>query len=544
MNIFSRIRISTKLAGSFAFMMILTASIGLMGIHEMGMIAKMAEQSYTHDTLAIVYLKQADIDLTKIAVAEKNLLLSTTPKQINQFKARIQSFQQKVNSDLAMARPLIQSESGKRQLTEVDRTWMVRQDFMRQLAQLANGNPEQQRAANVLSVSVGLPKAEAVEKTLGVLTANEEENARRSADETARTYRRNLIFMLCTIGCGVALSVFAYLRLKSLIVVPLHKVCGNLRKLANKDLTFHIEETGTDEMGELTRDLNLCTKAMREVLGEIANSSKSLSHAAQELSAKANLSRDNSHLQSAQTAQIAAASQEMTATIREIGSNLGTASRTSRVTYESATSGGTVMQQASKSIANLSQTTALSVERMQKLVERSQEIGKIVTTIEEISERTNLLALNAAIEAARAGDAGLGFAVVASEVRRLAERTKSATLEITTTVRNIQEETGQVMAAMSSSNSDVAAGTQAADHAYEGLKSIIAAADEMDAMIQRISTSVTEQTAASGEIENGANRIAVLSTQNGHVADDTSDACNQLACLAVALDAILAQFSI
>ena len=177
--------------------------------------------------------------------------------------------------------------------------------------------------------------------------------------------------------------------------------------------------------------------------------------------------------QSSKTNQIAAAAQEMTATIGEISHNAESAASASRVSAETANQGGAVMQAAAATMEKIAGATSSVSEKMTSLAHRSEEIGKVVNVIQEISEQTNLLALNAAIEAARAGEHGRGFAVVAGEVRRLAERTKSATEEISGTIRSIQEETRETLQVMQESRSAVETGMNETSHARQSLEAII-----------------------------------------------------------------------
>jgi methyl-accepting chemotaxis protein len=283
---------------------------------------------------------------------------------------------------------------------------------------------------------------------------------------------------------------------------------------------------------------------MREVMRQVAQGAATLSSATTEISAKAVQSAGNARTESTKTNQIAAAAQEMTATIAEISHNAETASHASRESAETAEKGGAVMRAAAGTMEKVATATNTVSERMASLAHRSEEIGKVVNVIQEISEQTNLLALNAAIEAARAGEHGRGFAVVAGEVRRLAERTKGATEEIAGTIRSIQDETRETLQVMEESRAAVKTGMEETSNARKSLEATIDASKQVEQQINLIATAATEQASASGEIAESAGHISQLAGENVTGAEQAVEALKNLAALANDLDGLIRQFKL
>jgi methyl-accepting chemotaxis protein len=347
---------------------------------------------------------------------------------------------------------------------------------------------------------------------------------------------RTLVLVALCAPIGVGLTLLTAPRL---LVVR-----AALRQLAEKDLNAHLTATGTDEFGQMASDFNACVVSIREVVQGVSRSAETLSAGTTEISAKAVQSASNARSQSSKTNQIAAAAQEMTATIGEISHNAKNAATASRTSAETAEQGGAVMYATAATMEKISATTGIVAEKMTSLAQRSQEIGKVVSVIQEISEQTNLLALNAAIEAARAREHGRGFAVVAGEVRRLAERTKGATEEIAGTIRSIQDETRSTIDVMQESRMAVESGMSETARARKSLEEIIESSKQVEHQVQMIATAATQQTSASGEIAESAGQISQLAVENTQGAEEAAAALKDLAGLATDLQGMIQQFQL
>ncbi len=191
-----------------------------------------------------------------------------------------------------------------------------------------------------------------------------------------------------------------------------------------------------------------------------------------------------------------------------------TASQQASEASNEAKRGGEIITTTIHGINRLADVVTTSSQRVRSLGESSQQIGEIVQVIEEIADQTNLLALNAAIEAARAGDQGRGFAVVADEVRKLAERTQQATKQISTMIKQIQNDTESAVAAIESGTQEVDAGKISAARAAEALSVIISRIDAVSQAIRHLASDSEIQTKTSKEIAQNLENISMVAKES------------------------------
>ncbi|WP_031387644.1 methyl-accepting chemotaxis protein [Desulfonatronum thiodismutans] len=263
--------------------------------------------------------------------------------------------------------------------------------------------------------------------------------------------------------------------------------------------------------------------------------------ASEQLSAQVEQASRGAEEQKNRTGETATAMEEMNATVLEVAKNASSAAEGSENARGKAQDGSRVVTQAVAAINRVESTTEAMKDDLTKLGRQAEQIGRIMTVIEDIADQTNLLALNAAIEAARAGDAGRGFAVVADEVRKLAEKTMNATKEVGDAISAIQEGTKDSLRGMEQAVEAVGDATKLATVSGQALREIVSLVEEASDQVRSIATAAEEQSAASEEINRGMEDINRISTETSEVMDQSAQAVSELARQAVELRTLVQQ---
>jgi len=291
-------------------------------------------------------------------------------------------------------------------------------------------------------------------------------------------------------------------NLNSSIIELLYAVA----KLAKRDLTAKAI-VAEDVTGPVSDALNLLARETSKVLNkvlQIANDVSSVSEMVQnQATLVINVATDEKREVETASAELVAASKAMNdiSLLAFSCNEMAQKAITNTVKAQSSVS-GTV-----QGIAAIRDTIRETEKRIKRLGERSQEIGGVVTLINDISERTHILAINASMHAASAGEAGRGFAVVANEVQKLAENSRAATSKIAELVNNIQVETAETVMTMNDAISQVVYGTDLAQQAGQEMGENRDTTAELVKMVQRIAESSASQSATSARLVDRAQQI-------------------------------------
>lgn len=332
---------------------------------------------------------------------------------------------------------------------------------------------------------------------------------------------------------GAAVVVVAALALlwwlvEKTIMDPIRLAVENADQIARGDLTRNIEVRGGGEAAQLLVSLAGMQAHLRSMILEASQMAEAVASAAAGLAESAEQINRGSQAQTEESNAAAAAIEEITVSIGHVADNAGEATQLAQSASAAAVDGKTRVECVSSDINAAAATSRSSAELVQRLTERTHQIGSIVSVIRDVADQTNLLALNAAIEAARAGEQGRGFAVVADEVRKLAERTAKATAEITDRIESIRHGTGDVVNTMGDSARKVDESVQSVAKAATVLDDIDRQARAARDGIDAIAHASREQKAAAEQIARNVERIARMVEDNFHSSQRANDAAHEL----------------
>jgi methyl-accepting chemotaxis protein len=317
-----------------------------------------------------------------------------------------------------------------------------------------------------------------------------------------------------------------------------------MEKFAEGDLRVRVNSDREDEVGQLSKGFNLSLEKVNNMMLGVSEGVEKTNEASSQISVSTEQLAAGAQEQSSQASEVASAVEEMTKTIVENSKNATIASETAKKSREAAEAGGIVVKETITGMQRIAEVVNVSARTVEALGKSSDQIGQIISVIDDIADQTNLLALNAAIEAARAGEHGRGFAVVADEVRKLAERTTKATKEIADMIKQIQLETGGAVSSMKEGTRQVAEGIQLADRAGASLQEIVGISQQVTDMVTQIAAASEEQSSASEQIAKNIEAINSVTNESASGTQQIARAAEDLNRLTEDLQLLISRFQL
>ena len=321
------------------------------------------------------------------------------------------------------------------------------------------------------------------------------------------------------------------------------RLLDEIADLADGDLTVTASVT-EDFTGTIADSINYSVDQLRDLVATINLTAGQVAAAVQDTQATAMQLAEASEHQAQQIAEASGAIEQMAQSIDQVSANASQSSAVAERSVAIANKGNEVVHNTIHGMDNIRDQIQDTAKRIKRLGESSQEIGDIVSLIDDIADQTNILALNAAIQASMAGDAGRGFAVVADEVQRLAERSSAATRQIETLVRAIQADTNEAVISMEQTTAEVVRGARLAQDAGVALEEIEGVSQNLADLIQSISNAAQQQTTSAGQISLTMNVIQQITSQTSSGSTATADSIGNLAKMASQLRRSVSGFTL
>ncbi|MCB0208372.1 MAG: methyl-accepting chemotaxis protein [Anaerolineae bacterium] len=353
------------------------------------------------------------------------------------------------------------------------------------------------------------------------------------------------------------------------MVSYLQQMAGAADRLAQGDLTAKV--TPKSHKDALGNALSTMIANLRQLIGQVIDTATTVDTTSNQLSANTEQASEATHQISVMMQQLAAGAQQqsdsalhtktsvdqvaraidgvaqgaqeqaaaiakssdianqMERAIQQVATNAQAGVDDASKASQTARQGVNIVGDTIQGMQTIKSKVDLSAQRVQEMGQRSQQIGAIVQTIEDIASQTNLLALNAAIEAARAGEHGKGFAVVADEVRKLAEKSALATKEIAGLIQTIQETVAEAVTAMEDGTNEVESGVGRANEAGQILSDILRAVEAADDQVKSILVATQQMRVSSDELVSTMERVSAVVEENSAAAEEMAASSNEVA---------------
>lgn len=523
--------------------------VGMASFNSMSTIQRQAEQLYLNTAAPMRSMAEVASRIPRMRVGIDMMLLQET--SLRDKKGVLTRVKETRDEDIPEMRQsvehAVQSQVDPEQrrqvqqlLTDFER--MVSTQLNPMLAAFEKGDLD--TARNIYRDQYAVTYGE-LRKKANVILDSLLEQAKQQNVNSQKSYAQGQNHMFIIIGIGVLISFVT----SFFIVIGLKTRVASLQKsialaAENMALDARIDLGGQDELSKISDSFNDFIEKVHVAIKQVASSSYELANTANQVSARALLTKNNCTSQRDRTVQVATAIHELGATVGEIANNAAQAADVAKQATHQAENGTTVVEKAQVQIADLITELEQAAQVVGSLAGQVVNISSILETIRSISEQTNLLALNAAIEAARAGEQGRGFAVVADEVRNLASRSAASTEEIQRVINNLQEESKRAVGAMSQGREQSLLVVEQAENANSSLKQIRVYIENISDQNIQVATATEEQSSVVSEINRTVEDINHLTMETTTVAEELTVSSEHLKKVSKQLDSLVNNFKL
>lgn len=404
--------------------------------------------------------------------------------------------------------------------------------------------------ARAIEVSRSLQnETEAQERVNEIIATNQRhheqlwETVRQLADDVNKVVERRIAESQAQVQNSLMYFLVAGIVVALLMTVPLyfvsrwlHQRIAQLRDemtamqidASTIDISRGVSAVGNNELSSLAGSINDVLRSVRGAITEVLEVAQAVEQQAEHISESTQRSREMAQTQSSQAEQIATAMQQMVSTVQEVSSNAQIAHQHTTQAAEQGLEIKDIAEAGVNEMGRLSSTMDSSHEVVNRLAERSEEVGSITASIQEVADQTNLLSLNAAIEAARAGQEGRGFAVVAEEVRNLATNTQDMTRQIHSVIESLRGDARDSAKSIHAGREQASRSAEEVERIKATVASVHSSLSNLEDQVSLIAAAAEEQSATAEEVNRNVQGLNDLASENAHVIDKLNEGGRKL----------------
>ncbi|MCE5233866.1 MAG: methyl-accepting chemotaxis protein [Mizugakiibacter sp.] len=497
---FKNMKIGMRLGLGFGLVVILLMGIAYLGISRLSNLSD-SMGIIVHDRYAkVAIVNEMNNSVGTIATAIRNIILTSDPTRAKEEADKIEQERKLLDDNMEKLDKVITQEKGIAILKNIKASRArYAEGRARTLKFIQDGKKDE---AIQFLFSDLVPALKAVESDMQSLAGFQSDLMNKSSDDAEAAYNSARTMMLGLAGAALLLALIIALWVTFSITRPLGEAVNAANRLAQGDLTVHIQAASKDETGQLLLAMQNMIAKLTQVVAEVNSGAEALASASEEVNTTAQSLSQASSEQAAGVEETSASIEQMTASISQNTEN-------AKVTDSMASKAATDASEGGESV--------------NATVTAMKDIARKIGIIDDIAYQTNLLALNAAIEAARAGEHGKGFAVVAAEVRKLAERSQVAALEI----------------------SELASGSvDLAEKAGKLLDQIVPSIKKTSDLVQEIAAASVEQSSGVGQINAAVSQLSQATQQNASSSEELAATAEEMSSQAEHLQQMMAFFKL